>query len=55
MIQYLFLPVMVVSGVGHFAERAVRLQQRIFSLDNVSITSFVLRFVVTSVGIFDGV
>ena len=45
----IFLPVVVVSGVGDLTEGAIRLQQRVFSLHDVTVASFVLGLVVTGV------
>lgn len=46
---------MVVSGVSNPAERAIRLEQGILSLHDITIASLVLGFMVAGVGIFHGV
>jgi hypothetical protein len=45
----------VVSGVGDLTEGAIRLEQGVFTLHNISITFLVLGLVVSGVGVFHGV
>lgn len=45
----------VVSSVGDLPERAIRLQQGVFSLHDIAVTVLVLGLVVTSVGVLYGV
>lgn len=52
LIVLFYVPVVVISCVGHLAERAIRLQQRVFSLHNIAITDLVLGLVVASVRVF---
>lgn len=49
------IPVMIVSRVFDLAERAIRLQQRVLSLHDVTVARLVLGLVVTSVGVRYGV
>lgn len=45
----------VVSGVLDLADRTVRLNQGVASMDGATVTGLVLRLVVTSVGVRHGV
>ena len=44
-----------ISSVGHSTDRAIRFDQRVLSLDNISITAFLLSMLVTSESISNGV
>ena len=46
---------MVISGVGNLAEGTIGLEQRVFTLDDVTVADFMLFLVVTSVGVGYGV
>lgn len=46
---------MVVSSVGDFPEGAIGLQEGVFSLHDVTVAVLVLRLVVTSMGVLNGV
>ena len=46
---------MVISGVGDLAEGTIGLEQRVFTLDDVTVADFMLFLVVTSVGVGYGV
>ena len=46
---------MVIGGVGHLAEGAIRLQQRVLSLHHITIAALVLGLVVASVRVLHGV
>lgn len=46
---------MVVGSICDFAEGAVRLQKRVFSLHDIAITFLMLGLVVTGVGVLHGV
>lgn len=49
------LPVVVISGVLDLADGAVRLNQRVASMDGPAVAGFVLRLVVASVRVSHGV
>lgn len=55
MFVYQCLPVVVIGGVSDLAEGTIGLEQRVFSLHDITIADFVLGLVVTSVGVRDWV
>lgn len=46
---------MVISGVRDLAEGTIGLQQRVFSLDDITIAALMLGFVITGMGVLHGV
>lgn len=53
--RFSLLPVVVIGGVVYFANGTVRFDERVASVHGTTVAAFVLRLVVTGVGVSNGV